>query len=176
LFFPTFAIFTERQLCNGKRKVDLRKKEPAALFSPALTFAQNGALDMPLSLHLHVKLTFGRQEATNLPVKAPFSLKLHPWHRVCSTMACFSFWKLLRFQHGGPAMLVLTRKPNESIILSDNIVVTVLEVIGQKVRLGIKAPADVTIWRKELVDRQLEWQDKAGEGQAKPDCLVEAGR
>ena len=73
-------------------------------------------------------------------------------------------------------MLVLTRKPNESIVLSDNIVVTVLEVIGQKVRLGIKAPADVTIWRKELVDRQLEWQDKPAEGQAKPDYLVEAGR
>jgi len=73
-------------------------------------------------------------------------------------------------------MLVLTRKPNESIVLGDNIVVTVLEVIGQKVRLGIKAPADVTIWRKELVDRQLEWQEPAAPRQAKPDHLVEAGR
>jgi carbon storage regulator len=69
-------------------------------------------------------------------------------------------------------MLVLTRKPNESIILADNIVVTVLEVIGQKVRLGIKAPSHVSIWRKELVERQSQWQESG----ANPDCLVEAGR
>ena len=73
-------------------------------------------------------------------------------------------------------MLVLTRKPNESIIVNDNIVVTVLEVIGQKVRLGIKAPASVSIWRKELVERQAEWQEPAAEERAKPDCLVDAAR
>ena len=73
-------------------------------------------------------------------------------------------------------MLVLTRKSNESIIVNDNIVVTVLEVVGQKVRLGIKAPASVSIWRKELVERQTQWQEPAAEEQTKPDCLVEAGR
>jgi carbon storage regulator len=73
-------------------------------------------------------------------------------------------------------MLVLSRKTNESIVLADNVVVTVLEVVGQKVRLGIKAPANVSIWRKELVDRQAQWHDKASEDQAMPDCLVEAGR
>ena len=73
-------------------------------------------------------------------------------------------------------MLVLTRKTNESIIVNDNIVVTVLEVVGQKVRLGIKAPASVSIWRKELVERQAEWQDPVAEEQTKPDCLVKAAR
>jgi carbon storage regulator len=73
-------------------------------------------------------------------------------------------------------MLVLTRKPNESIVLADNIVVTVLEVIGQKVRLGIKAPAHVSIWRKELVERQSQWQEAGADNQTNPGFLVEAGR
>jgi carbon storage regulator len=47
-------------------------------------------------------------------------------------------------------MLVLSRKPNESIILGDSIVVTVLRIEGNKVRLGIQAPSNVPILRREL--------------------------
>jgi carbon storage regulator len=47
-------------------------------------------------------------------------------------------------------MLVLTRKPNESVVINDDIVVTVVEVRGDKVRLGIQAPRDVSIHRSEV--------------------------
>ena len=47
-------------------------------------------------------------------------------------------------------MLAPARKVNESIILNDNIEVTVLEVKGDQVKIGINAPKDVPIYRKEL--------------------------
>lgn len=53
-------------------------------------------------------------------------------------------------------MLVLTRKSNESIKLGDDITVTIIEVKGNAVRLGIDAPADVRVFRKELYDRIRE--------------------
>lgn len=47
-------------------------------------------------------------------------------------------------------MLVLSRKKNESIVINDNIIVTVVEVRGDKVRLGIQAPREVTVNRAEV--------------------------
>ena len=47
-------------------------------------------------------------------------------------------------------MLVLSRKKNESIVIDDNIVITIVEVRGDKVRLGIQAPKDVPIHRSEV--------------------------
>jgi carbon storage regulator len=52
----------------------------------------------------------------------------------------------------GAAMLVLSRKKNESIIINDNITVTVIEIRGDKVRIGIEAPKDVTVHRREVYD------------------------
>lgn len=49
-------------------------------------------------------------------------------------------------------MLVLSRKKNESIIINDNITVTVIEVRGDKVRLGIEAPKDVSVHRREVYE------------------------
>ncbi len=49
-------------------------------------------------------------------------------------------------------MLVLSRKKNESIVINDNIVVTVIEIRGDKVRLGIEAPKDVTVHRREVYE------------------------
>lgn len=49
-------------------------------------------------------------------------------------------------------MLVLTRKKGESIVISDNIVLTVLSVEGENVKLGIAAPRDIDIFRKEVLD------------------------
>jgi carbon storage regulator len=49
-------------------------------------------------------------------------------------------------------MLVLSRKKNESIIINDNITVTVIEIRGDKVRLGIEAPKDVTVHRREVYE------------------------
>jgi carbon storage regulator len=47
-------------------------------------------------------------------------------------------------------MLVLSRKIGERMVIGEGIVLTVLEVDGRRIRLGIEAPADVAIWRKEL--------------------------
>lgn len=47
-------------------------------------------------------------------------------------------------------MLVLTRKTNQSIRIGDGIEVTVLSISGEKVRLGIRAPRDVPVFREEV--------------------------
>lgn len=49
-------------------------------------------------------------------------------------------------------MLVLSRKKNESIIINDNITLTVVEIRGDKVRLGIDAPKEVTVHRREVYE------------------------
>jgi carbon storage regulator len=49
-------------------------------------------------------------------------------------------------------MLVLSRKINETIIINDNIVITVVDIRGDKVRLGIEAPKDVPVHRQEVYD------------------------
>lgn len=49
-------------------------------------------------------------------------------------------------------MLVLTRKPHESLAIGDNIEITVLSVKGNQVQLGINAPKEVCILRDELLD------------------------
>jgi len=47
-------------------------------------------------------------------------------------------------------MLVLSRKKNESIVIDDNIVITIVEIRGDKVRLGIQAPKEVPVHRSEV--------------------------
>ncbi|HEX4720206.1 MAG TPA: carbon storage regulator CsrA [Thermoleophilaceae bacterium] len=47
-------------------------------------------------------------------------------------------------------MLVLTRKSNQSIMIGDDIEVSVLAVMGEKVRIGISAPREVPVFRKEV--------------------------
>jgi carbon storage regulator len=49
-------------------------------------------------------------------------------------------------------MLVLSRKKNESIIINDNIVVTIVDMQGDRVRLGFQAPKEVPIHRKEVFE------------------------
>lgn len=49
-------------------------------------------------------------------------------------------------------MLVLSRKRDESIVVGGEVVVTVVEIRGDKVRLGIEAPKEVTVHRKEVHD------------------------
>ncbi len=47
-------------------------------------------------------------------------------------------------------MLVLTRKSNQSIMIGDDIEVSVLSIMGEKVRIGIQAPRDVPVFRREV--------------------------
>jgi carbon storage regulator len=56
-------------------------------------------------------------------------------------------------------MLVLTRKSNQSIMIGDDIEVSVLSVMGEKVRIGIQAPQKVPVFRKEIY---LEIHREAG--------------
>ena len=53
-------------------------------------------------------------------------------------------------------MLVLSRKLSESIVINDDIVVTVLGVQGDRVRLGIEAPGEIPVHRKELYEKIQE--------------------
>jgi carbon storage regulator len=65
-------------------------------------------------------------------------------------------------------MLVLTRKPGQSIMIGDGVEVQVLSVAGEKVRLGITAPRDVSIFRNEVYDR-IESEGRAGGGDDEAD-------
>jgi carbon storage regulator len=49
-------------------------------------------------------------------------------------------------------MLVLSRKKNESIVIDDTIIVTVVEIRGDKVRLGIQAPTEIPVHRQEVYE------------------------
>jgi carbon storage regulator len=57
-------------------------------------------------------------------------------------------------------MLVLTRKSNQSIMIGDDIEVSVLAIMGEKVRIGIEAPRSVPVFRREVY---LEIQQERGE-------------
>lgn len=59
-------------------------------------------------------------------------------------------------------MLVVSRKKNESIVIGDNITVCIVEILGDKVRMGIDAPKNVKILRNEIFDRIQHNQQKLG--------------
>jgi carbon storage regulator len=62
-------------------------------------------------------------------------------------------------------MLVLSRKKNEKIVIDENIVITIVEVRGDKVRLGIEAPRDVPIHRSEVYDAIKNEQNSTTEAE-----------
>ncbi len=63
-------------------------------------------------------------------------------------------------------MLVLSRQKDESIMIGDNVEVIIVDVRGDKVRLGITAPKDVSVHRREVYDAiQREKNEKKEEGQ-----------
>ena len=70
-------------------------------------------------------------------------------------------------------MLVLTRKTQQKIQIGPNIVVTILQVKGQAVRVGIEAPREVSVLRTELTDDCAELQTEIG---SMPNVASEAAR
>ncbi len=64
-------------------------------------------------------------------------------------------------------MLVLSRQRDESIIIGDNIVVTVVDIRGDKVRLGIQAPPEVSVHREEIYE--LIKKEAAQNAESNPD-------
>jgi carbon storage regulator len=69
-------------------------------------------------------------------------------------------------------MLVLTRKSNQSIMIGDEIEVSVLSVMGEKVRIGIQAPQSIPVFRKEIY---LEIHREAAAAAADDDVGASAG-
>ena len=72
-------------------------------------------------------------------------------------------------------MLVLTRKSNQSIMIGDDIEVTVLSVMGEKVRIGIQAPRDIPVFRKEVyLEIQQERMAQDGDSRKKVDEALQS--
>lgn len=69
-------------------------------------------------------------------------------------------------------MLVLSRKINESIVIGDDVVVTIVDIRGDKVRLGITAPRDVPVHREEVY-QLIHCQEPKSEG-SHPDGSIAA--
>ncbi len=60
-------------------------------------------------------------------------------------------------------MLVLSRKKNESIVINDDITIVVVEIRGDKVRLGVEAPKEVPVHRREVFDAIHRNDDLVGD-------------
>jgi carbon storage regulator len=76
------------------------------------------------------------------------------------------------------AMLVLSRKKNESIVINNDITIVVVEIRGDKVRLGVEAPKEVPVHRREVYDairRNVAIGDKAVGGKPEADANGSAG-
>jgi len=71
---------------------------------------------------------------------------------------------LVESEIGGPTVLILTRRPEEGIVIEGNITVTVLSVDGDRVKVGIEAPASVPILRSELCSAVIAENRDAAHG------------
>lgn len=67
-------------------------------------------------------------------------------------------------------MLALARKVNESIVVNDNIEITILEVKGDQIKIGIEAPKSVPIYRKEIYT-QIQKANEEAANTASPEAL-----
>jgi len=65
-------------------------------------------------------------------------------------------------------MLVLSRHRDESIVIGDDIVITIVDIRGDKVRLGIDAPSDIPVHRQEVYDAMRRENRKAAQQPATP--------
>ena len=72
-------------------------------------------------------------------------------------------------------MLVLSRQRDQSIVIGDNVVVTIVDVRGDKVRLGIEAPSEIPVHRQEVYDAIQREAEKTAEQQpgSEPDVSDE---
>ncbi len=66
-------------------------------------------------------------------------------------------------------MLVLSRKKNESIVINDDITIVVVEIRGDKVRLGIEAPKEVPVHRNEVYEAIRRSEQACSEQPCEPD-------
>jgi len=69
-------------------------------------------------------------------------------------------------------MLVLSRKKDESILIGDSIVITIVDIRGDKVKIGIDAPRDVAVHRQEVMESILREKLKLQESGTEESCEV----
>ena len=67
-------------------------------------------------------------------------------------------------------MLALSRKKNEAIVINNNIEITILEIKGEQVKVGISAPKQVPVYRKEVY-LQIQEANKAASASISPEQL-----
>ncbi|MDX1959125.1 MAG: carbon storage regulator CsrA [Leptospiraceae bacterium] len=72
-------------------------------------------------------------------------------------------------------MLVLTRRLNESIMIGNDIELTIIDIKGDQIKLGIKAPKNITVHRSEIHQEILEENKKATKIQISPKDLGKLG-
>jgi carbon storage regulator len=71
-------------------------------------------------------------------------------------------------------VLIITRKPGEKIMLGDDVVVHVMEIVGNSVRVGIQAPRSLPVYREEIWDAVRE--ENRAAAAATPDVLAAPAR
>jgi carbon storage regulator len=72
-------------------------------------------------------------------------------------------------------MLVLSRKKNESIVINDDITIVVVEIRGDKVRLGVEAPKEVPVHRNEVYEAIRRNQEQAAKSTSEASEADQAG-
>jgi carbon storage regulator len=78
------------------------------------------------------------------------------------------------FGRGELGVLVLTRKSNQSIMIGDDIEISVLAVMGEKVRIGIDAPRSVPVFRREVYVEIQDDRDGDGDDQEEAGVALQA--
>jgi carbon storage regulator len=71
-------------------------------------------------------------------------------------------------------VLIITRKPGEKIMLGDDVVVHVMEIVGNSVRIGIQAPRSLPVYREEIWDAVR--QENQATAKSAPDALPAPAR
>jgi carbon storage regulator len=74
---------------------------------------------------------------------------------------------LLNQERKEQTMLILTRRVGETVMIGDNVTVTVLGVKGNQVRVGVNAPKEVAVHREEIYER-IKREEAAGGGNKRP--------
>jgi carbon storage regulator len=101
---------------------------------------------------------------------SPFDARFHRGIRDETTQLIAAAFHTAAIQgRRSSRMLVLSRQRDESIIIGDNIVITIVDIRGDKVRLGIEAPREIPVHRQEVYDAiQSERSSASSDDSAQP--------